>query len=438
MATKSEKARRKRRYSNAKETMTAAEEGYRPTAFKVPEGMSVFRFSEEKVYRIDIIPFPAGKGNPRADEGCDHFERTFYVHRNLGPNQDSHCCLAKNFNKSCPVCEHRQRISNDPDGDTELADKLKPQWRHLWLVYDYEEPDKGIQLMDTAHYKSFGELLSNKVRAGDEDDNFENFHHLEDGMTLKVACEEDSFNGRTYFKPTNIEMKPRKTPLDSELTDEVPCLDELLIELSYKKLKELLLAEPAEDEDKEDEDEDSETSEDEDEEEEKKPAKKPGKKTGKKPAKPADDDEEDEVEDEDADEEDEDGPSEDEDEEEEEEKVKFKKGDNVKGEYRDKTFTGKVIAIKNGLIHVETLKGNLRVMSPGDLKLVSRPEAEDEEGEEEKPKPKKTGKPSKPTSKKPSKKDEEEEEDDEDIWDEDYDEEEESEDEDETEDEDED
>jgi hypothetical protein len=433
MATKSEKARRKRRYSNAKETMTAAEEGYRPTAFKVPEGVSIFRFSEEKVYRIDIIPFPAGKGNPRADEGCDHFERTFYVHRNLGPNQDSHCCLAKNFSKSCPVCEHRQRISNDPDGDQELADKLKPQWRHLWLVYDYDEQDKGVQLMDTAHYKSFGELLSNKVRAGDEDDNFENFHHLEDGMTLKVACEEDSFNGRTFFRPTNIEMKPRKAPLDASLTDDVPCLDDLLIELSYKKLKELLLAEPAEDEE-EDEDKDSETSEDEDEEEEK-PTKKPGKKTGKKPSKPADEDEQDESEDED-DEEETGDDDESEEEDEEEEGPKFKKGDNVKGEYRDKKFSGKVIAIKNGLVHVDTIKGNLRVMSPDELELVSRPKEEDEEGEEEKPKPKKPGKTSKPTSKKPSKK--EEEEDDDDIWDEDDDEEEAEDEEEESEDEDED
>lgn len=434
MVTRREKEKRKRRYSDAKTVMNEHDEGFSPTSFKLPEGVELFKFKEEKVYKIDVIPYTVGEGNPRVDEGYDHYERTYWVHRGIGPNQESYACLAKTFGKKCPVCEHRQRLQKDPESDAQLIKDLKPKERQLWLVYDYDEPDKGVQVMESAFYKSFGELLYAKVKASDDEDGFESFFHLEDGMTLKVSVEEDTFNGRAFFKPTNIEMRPRKKPLPSSITDDVPCLDELPIELSYKELKEKLMAEPPEDDEDEDEVEDgSELEEEEEEDEEPKKSPKSSTKSSKKSGSPSktsaakkkkdieEEEEEEELEDEEEESEeieDEDDESEDvEDEEEEDEEIDFEKGQRVKGTYKKKPFKGSVKKVLNGLVHVKTDDDELRVCKPAELtKLVKAKKVEEEEdedeGEDEDESPKRSSKTSKSLSKKASKKVEEEEDED--------------------------
>ncbi len=421
MSTKSKKEKRTRRYTDAKK-VNSEMDSFKPTSFKAPKGVEVFRFREEKTYRLDIIPFVTGEGNPAAEAGYDHYERRYYAHKNIGPNRDLVVCPAKTFDKDCPICEHRARIKQDEDGDPKLFDELKPQLRHLWLVYDYDDPEKGVQIMDTAHWKSFGEMLKDKIDASEEDDNFENFFHLEEGMTLRVTVKEDTFNGKTFMKVSNIEMKPRKKPLDPELTDNVPCLDELLIELSYKELEKKFNAIAAS---KDDEDEDD------DEGESEKSSKKGLEKSSGGSKKKDDDDEDDEddppkkkkkVKDEDEDDEDEEEkPKKKKPTKEEDDEVDFEEGDRVAGEYKNKPFKGTVKEIINGLVKVKTDDSEIRTCDPEELEKLSENPAkkkaskeeddDDDEGEDEEDNRGKKSKSSKGSSMKASDEDDDEDED---------------------------
>ena len=70
------------------------EESFTTKTIKMPEGLSFYKV-KTGVKRLDIIPFKVGKGNPFADPGTIHFERTYWVHRNVGANNDTYCCPAK-------------------------------------------------------------------------------------------------------------------------------------------------------------------------------------------------------------------------------------------------------------------------------------------------------------------------------------------------------
>jgi hypothetical protein len=246
----------------------------------------MFEFKKPGTRRIDILPFIAGKGNPFANEGEPYFERTFYTHRSVGVNKDSYICLAKTFKKKCPVCEHisslRAQLAKD-SSDSQLEQLIKdlaPKERQLWAVRDHAAPDEPFVLWEVSNFL-FGKKLDEKVRYADPDDNYEFFADPVDGFTLKLGIEEDSFAGTKFCKVVDIEFKRRSEPLDQDLLDSVPCLDDLLLEMPYEKLKAIYLEE-------EDDAEAEGTT-------------KAGKKTskGKSKQKPADDDEEDDDEDDD-------------------------------------------------------------------------------------------------------------------------------------------
>lgn len=229
-----EKERRKVQYASAKERIDKHETGFTPTTFRVPEGVELFRFKKAGKYRIDVVPYLVGKGNPYADEGFVHYERTYFTHRGLGADNVDLCCLRRNWKENCPVCEKLGLLRADPDSDEELVQSLREKERQLFLFIVHNERDKGVQLFECSHYRGFGELLDKKVKASDA---YENFFYLDDGMTLDVMVEEESFKGRPFMMPANIEMFPRKQPLSEDLLDQVPCLDDLLIRVPYKEMK---------------------------------------------------------------------------------------------------------------------------------------------------------------------------------------------------------
>lgn len=284
MVDKKKAAKKKMVYASAKERIEKHESGYNPTAVKLPKDTDRLLFDKKGKYVFDIIPYVVGKGNPFADEGALWCERTYHVHKNIGPNNDSYCCLAKTFHKKCPICEERARLQRS-GGDPELIKSLKPSERQLWNVKDLNDEGK-MKVLDQSNFL-FGELIDAKVGAADDDDHYENYFHLEGGYTLKVTVDQDSFGGRTFFKATNIEMKARKGDYDEDIVKETVCLDECLVELSYEKLKSIFLQEAEDDEDSDDSSDDDEDT----------PPKKTTTKAKGKPKPPDDDDDDDEPED---------------------------------------------------------------------------------------------------------------------------------------------
>lgn len=296
---KDKKAKKAIQYSSAKEVIEKMDQSdFAPTHWKLPEGVESFRFKKEGTYKVNIIPYVVGDKNPHADEGIIHYEITMHVHNDVGPERKKYICRQKQIGEKCPICDHIAKLRVKGTVSDKLLYKMEPKPRQLYIFQDLQD-EKKLKIYETAFYKSFGELLKSKIGAtsglltDDEDDDtdeidYSNFFHFEDGMVLFIKTEEDKFNGRAFFKPVNIEMRPRKNPLDEALAEEAPCLDDCLVIPEYDELKEIFLngtTTPKE-----------EGAEEEDEEEEKKPKKKA--KAADKKKKPKDEEEEDEDDDE--------------------------------------------------------------------------------------------------------------------------------------------
>jgi hypothetical protein len=255
MAGKRERDRKALKYTSARKVIERSNSGYEPTSVRLPDGVGFFSLKQLGNYKVDVLPFFVGKGNPHADEGFVHYERTYYTHRL--PDGKSHTCLQV-FGKSCPVCKWCLANRNATDDFTrDVVKDCKAKTRILWALIDVtsaESAAEGIKVWETGDYKSFGELFKNKIGALEE---YENFFHLDGGYTLMLNVVEDSFStkpGQTatkYKKVGNIEMLPRKKAYDESILDKVPCLDDCIVEPSYKALERLFfvsIGEPVEDE----------------------------------------------------------------------------------------------------------------------------------------------------------------------------------------------
>lgn len=235
--------KKKHDYTDAAELSEKQASGFDSSSITLPEGVSLFGLKKEGTYRVDIIPYRVGEGNPNCPKpGRLHYERSYFTHRGIGPDERAYCCLLKTFHKPCPICEHRTKLAHDPDADAQLIKDLEPKHRQLWCVIDRTagaDPKKGVQVWDIS-FHLFGKLLAKTIHNEDEGDDYRNFFHLEDGLTLKLGAEEKKM-GNTFYNVFQIEFKKRARPLDDELLDQAPCLDELIKEVPYKELKKIFL-----------------------------------------------------------------------------------------------------------------------------------------------------------------------------------------------------
>lgn len=280
MATKKAKAKKAKKYGDAKAYAAQEATGFEYSSFTPPDGASVFRFKKEGTYRIEVLEYEAGEGNPKVDEGTLWWERTFYTHRNIGTQPKSHyTCPAATAGKPCPVCEYVAKENRNPKADKKLLKELEPKKRQLFNIFDHEEEDKGVQVLEMS-YHLFGKPLVAKINHADEDDNYENFFHSEDGLTLKLGVEQKTQGGSPYQEVVDVEFKTRKEELDAELFENVYNLDELVKVMTYKELKAIFEqtpiagihkkkgGKPKDDEDENEEEEDDGNEEEEEEEQE--------------------------------------------------------------------------------------------------------------------------------------------------------------------------
>lgn len=252
MTVSSRKKREERRYADPRKRAEEHQSGFERTVFNVPEGMKVFSLKKDGVYRIDILPYIVGEGNPFADAGMLHYERTFFTHRGIGPESNSYVCLRKTFKKDCPICDHRARMGRDPDEDADLVKALAPKERQLFNVIDLSNPDDGVQLWEIS-FHLFGKLLDTKIKNDDEGD-YGDFFKLDSGLLLKLGVEEKSFGGKDFYEVRDIEFKARKQQYDDSMLEQAGILDDLLVEMEYDALKAIFLQTSEADDDVKEED----------------------------------------------------------------------------------------------------------------------------------------------------------------------------------------
>ncbi len=230
--------RNERRYTSAKARAEKQSTGFTSTYLQLPDGVKFFK-PKPGTMVIDILPYVAGTGNPWAEKGNLHWERSFWVHRGVGINSDMFICPKNTEKKPCPICEHRMALMKEDGENEELVKDLAPRQRQLFNVINRKDPEAGVMLWEVS-YHLFGKALDARLRNSDEDDNWDQFFFLEGGMSLKIGFAEKSFGGFNFLEAETIDFKPR-TDYDEDILEKVHCLDDLLVLPEYKDLKKTFL-----------------------------------------------------------------------------------------------------------------------------------------------------------------------------------------------------
>lgn len=291
MAGKKAEARAERVVS-ARQLVTERDSGSKLSSLNLPEGASLLQIKKACTLKVDVLPYEITKANVnpfKKQKGQLHFERTYYVHRNVGPENGTYCCLALTFRQACPVCEYRAQLAREPEGNEKEISSLKPSERQLFNLIDLGDKEKGIQIFDYSQWL-FGKVLNAKIKRYD-DHRYDFFADLKQGLTIEMTFDESKSGGYTSYPCIEIQFLPRLKAYKESILEKVYDLDEIPRMVPYTELKKIFLQVPP-DEDEEEKDE----------EDVKEALKTKGK--GKSKIKDEDEDEDEDKEDEDEDEED--------------------------------------------------------------------------------------------------------------------------------------
>ena len=222
------------------------------SSLNLPDKISFFKPKKNGSHMLEFIPFQTTESHfeyPEAKQfvskvGAWWYERTFWIHRGIGVNNENFVCPAKTIGKPCPVCEDiiKLKDSSHPE-DKKRAKNLKPKERQIFLVYDLEDTQKGIQLWELAHY-NFGAQLDeylNKARSQDKD-SFNRFYSPKHGLSVRISGKEEMLPGNDGGPPMANTIYSVYQFYDRE--EEVPIklfkhghnLDNMVKILSYKEL----------------------------------------------------------------------------------------------------------------------------------------------------------------------------------------------------------
>lgn len=237
--------RKERRKSTARRRAQLHASGFQTTLFKVPEGLNFWTL-DSKISEIDIIPYITKVANKDLEIGVGdlHYERTFYCYNKIGVEEKKYVCSSKTFKKKDYIQEYINEKSRDPDADPEYLKSLQPKERQIFLIYDLNEKKKGIQLWDFS-FHLFGKSLDSRVENSTEKQGWDLFYFMdEDGMSLRLTSEDNPPYG---YKVTAIDFISREEPLPDKIVNHKICLDDLLVEVPYEKLKNIFLMGSSED-----------------------------------------------------------------------------------------------------------------------------------------------------------------------------------------------
>lgn len=197
---------------------------------------------KEGEHILDIVPFLAGAKHHQVREGEPTYLLDIWIHQKVGMDENDVVCLARNYNEPCPICEYinAQRLNKDLDKEAEAAlTALNPKRRCLYNIVCYDstrEEDRGVQLWEVAHYLFEKKILS--VARNPRGGGFVPFSSPDNGKSIYFEREGSGMTNTQYLGHKFIE---RQAAITDEILEQAYILDELVIKLSYKEIKEALL-----------------------------------------------------------------------------------------------------------------------------------------------------------------------------------------------------
>jgi hypothetical protein len=195
------------------------------------KGLQFFKPSAGQ-HIIDILPYLSGAHDPRRRKGESNYLVDIYVHQNIGPNEDTYICLAKSYNRPCPICEERNELRRT-SGDQDEIKSLRPKRRVIYAIWDRDNETKGIQVWEVAHWFMEANLLplAKRPRGG----GYVAFTYPDKSEGRHVVFEIKGTGQNIQY--TGHQLIEREEDIPDEILEKVPVLDELLYIPDYKEVK---------------------------------------------------------------------------------------------------------------------------------------------------------------------------------------------------------
>jgi hypothetical protein len=231
-------ARQEDRRSSVRRRAEEHSSGFGKASFRKPDGWTVWAPKKAGIARLDLFNYRVGKGNPYADEGSLHPERTFFVHRGVGADGNDYICNRLVYKEPCSICDWTRDHSRDPQL-SEVVAKYTPKERQLFILKDLEDAADKFQLFEYS-FHLFGKQLDAAIKLSDEDEGHDNYGSYKAGRTLKVSWIQRGFEGATFYEADAVSFKVRPA-YDKALLADMPCLDDLLQKFEYDALKDIFL-----------------------------------------------------------------------------------------------------------------------------------------------------------------------------------------------------
>ncbi len=226
-------------------------------ALILPAGLSMWKPKKSGTHVIDIVPFVTTANRDRwtekmrfsSKQGVYFPHRIYRVHYQIGVSNDTVACVARNFGKPCPICQAANKLRESASAENEKkANDLNPKERSLFLIYDHDETDKGVQLWEVAWF-NFGRHIADHIDGAPREEKplLKVYYHPTKGYTIRINCKETpAGKGKPYTDYQVHSMTPRSTPVPDELFDHGYDLDAMVQEQTYDRIKAIYTGEEEE------------------------------------------------------------------------------------------------------------------------------------------------------------------------------------------------
>lgn len=205
----------------------------------LPEGVKFLEVKSADPRRIDILEYKVTEDhNKCADVGNSHFERTYFLHGQLGVDRKGVAiCRNKTFGEPCPICEYLNTLDWNKPEEKAIKQAMKAKERQIFNVYDVTDSDKGVQVWDVS-YHLFGKQLDAELANADAEDGVDHFDSKGmDGKTLKIAFTQKSMGGHDFYEVSAIGFKNRTVDHSNTATHN---LDLMIGHPTYEEVKAIM------------------------------------------------------------------------------------------------------------------------------------------------------------------------------------------------------
>lgn len=213
-----------------------------------------YRTNKYGRHKVIILPmWIKSKNNPIVKSGDFNVGDPDYVfeywsHKGMGPAHDKKViCLNKMYGKNCPICNQRNEWTEK--GKKKEADSIRPQQYAIYNVYDANDIESGIQVLDVS-YSNFQKKMIREASDYNDGDPVI-IGEPDDLKVIKFKSYEDNYLTAKFPNYESFAFEDCEDKIDPSIIDETISFDELLKIPTAEEVEKMLYGDDEDSNDKE-------------------------------------------------------------------------------------------------------------------------------------------------------------------------------------------